>query len=59
MVQPLKIVGKLEKRMKNILERWKREFPDYRVEEIVLSLKIGGILRFGRARLQVTLKRKD
>jgi len=58
-VEPLKIVQNLEKRMKNMLERWKKEFPDYRVEEIVLDLKIGGILRFARGRLQVTLKRND
>lgn len=58
-MEPLKIVQNLEKRMKNMLERWKKEFPDYRVEEIVLDLKIGGILRFARGRLQVTLKRND
>jgi len=58
-MEPLKIVGKLEKRMQNMLKRWKKKFPDYRVEEIILDLKIGGVLRFGRARLQVTLKRKD
>jgi len=56
---PLKIVQNLEQRFKNMLERWKKEFPDYRVEEIVLDLKIGGILRFARGRLQVTLKRND
>jgi len=54
--EPLKTV---EKKIKQALERWKGEFPDFRVEEIVLDVKIGGVLRFGRAGLKVTLKKKD
>lgn len=59
----LKIVEKgmkkIEKRMKNVLKRWKKEFSDFQVEEIVVDLKIGGKLGFGRAGLKVTMKKKD
>jgi len=39
------------------LERWKGEFPDFQVEEVVVDLKVGGRF-FGRAALRVTMKRK-
>jgi len=70
MMGPLKFVKKLEKmrmeplefvekRVKKMLKRWKKEFPDYRVEEIVVDMKLGGKLFSWNAGLLVTLKKKD
>jgi len=53
--EPLKPV---EDKIKKALKRWKGEFPDFCVEEMVLDVKIGGVLGFGRAGLKVTLKKK-
>jgi len=52
--EPLKII---EKKIQSTLERWKREFPDFCVEEMVVDLKLGNRL-LGRAALRVTLKKK-
>jgi len=56
-IEPLKV---LERRIGRMLKRWKKEFSDLQVEEVVVDVKIGGKLPFGgKARLMVTMKKKD
>jgi len=54
--EPLTIV---EDRVRMMLDRWKREFPEYRVEAIVVDVKLSGKLFSWKAGLLVTLKRKE
>lgn len=54
--EPLTLI---ENRVKRMLERWKSEFSDFQVEEVVVDLKVSGKLGFGRAGLKVTMKKKD
>jgi len=54
--RPLEIVvGKI----KETLEHWKKDFPDFQVEEIVVDMRLGGKLLSWKAGLLVTLKKKD
>jgi len=52
MKKPLEVV-------KDKIKELEKKFPEYRVEEIVVDVKLGGKLFFGRAGLVVTLKKKD
>jgi len=52
--EPLKFI---EKKIRNALDRWKRDFPDFCVEEMIVDVKLGNRL-LGRAALRVTLKKK-
>jgi len=56
MKSPLEIV---EEKVDQTLKRWKEKFPEYKVEEIVVDVKICGKLFSWKAGLLVRLKKKD
>jgi len=52
------VLKPVEKQVKKMLQRWKEEFPDYRIEQLVVDFEVGG-KRFLGTKLRVTLNRVD